>query len=120
MEFPFLFVAADSSHNIESEARNYPMMHLSDPQAFQWRAYIDQVIHRKAKILLNKCNLSGSTGNVLIELSVLHQGTAQSRLVSTDLTNPNIIKCILSVFNRIQFQKLKRNTEVQRIYHFIL
>ncbi len=65
-------------------------------------------------------NQSNDNGDMLIELSVSRQGKTKSRVVHTDLKEKNILKCILSVLNRIQFKPLKHDIQVTRIYHFIV
>lgn len=89
----------------------------------QQQAYMDQVIHRKKKIIINKClgnHLLEKAVDVLIELNVSYQGKSKSRVVHSDLKEKNILKCIVSVLNRIQFKPLKRDIQVTRIYHFVV
>ena len=84
-------------------------------------AYMDQVIHRKKKLIVKKClksNAKYSSGFMIVEMAVGDSGKARARVLSTDIQNKGILNCSLSVLNKI---KLKNTTQAfTRIYRFFL
>ena len=84
--------------------------------------YMDQVIKRKKKVIIEKClkHIKVNTkGFMMIEIKVSPKGITKARLVATELEAPKFVNCTLSVLNRIQFKKIK-NSPVTRIYRFFV
>ena len=85
-------------------------------------SYLDQVIHRKKKLISKKCfkNISSQeTGFIMIEVKIDHSGKTKARIIGTEIKNNNSLKCTLSILNRTRFKKFKTGAII-RIYRFFL
>ena len=85
-------------------------------------SYLDQVIHRKKKLITKKCFKDISpqeTGFIMVEVKIAHSGKTKARIIGTEIKNNNSLKCTLSILNRTRFKKFKQGTMV-RIYRFFV
>ncbi len=85
-------------------------------------SYLDQVIHRKKKLIAKKCfkNIaSQEKGFIMIEVKIFHSGKTKARIVGTEIKTNDSLKCVLSILNRTLFKKFERGTMI-RIYRFFV
>ena len=85
-------------------------------------SYLDQVIHRKKKLIAKKCftNIaSEEKGFIMIEVKILHSGKTKTRIIGTEIKNNDSLKCALSILNRTKFKKFEQGTMI-RIYRFFV
>ena len=85
-------------------------------------SYLDQVIHRKKKLISKKCfkdTSSQEKGFIMIEVKITHSGKTKARIIGTEIKNNNSLMCTLSILNRTRFKKFKKGTII-RIYRFFV
>ncbi|MDE0150957.1 MAG: hypothetical protein OXK80_00455 [Bdellovibrionales bacterium] len=81
-------------------------------------AYLDQVIQRKKDKIQNCAEKQGTLSkDFLVELTIFPNGRTQSRLINSDSQDKEVLKCALSILNRIQFKKFN-GPPIVKGYHF--
>ena len=81
-------------------------------------AYLNQVIQRKQEGIQNCADKQGVLSkDFLVELTIFPSGKTQSRLINSDLQDKEVLKCALSILNRIQFKKFN-GPPIIKGYHF--
>ena len=81
-------------------------------------AYLNQVIQRK-KDKIQKCaeKQGRPSKDFLVELTIFPNGKTESRLINSDSQDREVLKCALSILNRIQFKKFS-GPPIVKGYHF--
>lgn len=81
-------------------------------------AYLNQVIQRKKEGIQNCAEKQGALSkDFLVELTIFPNGKTQSRLINSDSQDKEVLKCALSILNRIQFKKFN-GPPIIKGYHF--
>lgn len=80
--------------------------------------YLNQVIQRKITGIQDCAEKQGVLSkDFLVELTIFPSGRTESRLINSDAQNKEVLKCALSILNRIQFKKFK-GPPIIKGYHF--
>ncbi len=81
-------------------------------------AYLNQVIQRKKEGIQGCADKQGVLSkDFLVELTIFPSGKTQSRLINSDSQDKEVLKCALSILNRLQFKKFD-GPPIIKGYHF--
>jgi len=81
-------------------------------------AYLNQVIQRKTERIQNCAEKQGTLSkDFLVELTIFPNGKIKTRLINSDSQDKEVLKCALSILNRIQFKKFN-GPPIIKGYHF--
>lgn len=80
-------------------------------------AYLDQVMQRKKPLILECANkFEIQAKDLFIEISIQPSGKTKARLINSEQKNEDVMRCSLSILNRIQFKKFSGSLIVKNYY----